>query len=535
MKRTRRTLLLILSLALCLVLAVSALAEGALSALYQAGCTLLFDTDNATLTAHATFSYDGELFKTLDGTYIQDDVNSNMRITLTTPKEDGTEHIGGYTVIANGGTVCSIDSSQPQIYRTSSNSSSTSILSTSVLRQALTGFGAALIDVLEPGMGQHITASTIENGTQYHIQLASGDSPAIADAALTLFSQLAAQRFYDIDYDHMDTQAASSAGTFSFYYESWEELFNHLYRTAYNEDVPDEFYAAMWDPDDPNSSAYYDRYLAINQQIDDISQQLQAQYNVNDMGKGVAVIHADGSYDYWPTRDAYLIETNQQYAIYDNYDLTFRQYYEQQTGTALSTAEFDAIMSTNNEELYNVYSQMREEMNLYYESLARADSKASAIYVKTDGSTQLIYDINTFMHAYYSRNNYTSVKNRILNTMRTLKLDQADVTVALDAQGRIVAGEGTVRIAIIDDCNMQHALDIAFTATAEQYGTSAIAAFDPDEFGVISAQEYYANYESYATIIKETPAPEVPVEETPEFVVFDGVKYQVTLENAGNG
>lgn len=534
MKRNRR-MLLILSLALCMALAVTALAEGALSTLYQAGCALLFDTSNATLTAHATFSYDGELFKTLDGAYIQDDVNSDMRITLTTPKADGSEHIGGYTVIANGGTVYSIDSSQPQIYRSSSNSSSTSILSTSVLRQALLSFGSALTDVLEPSLGQHITPTALDNGTQYHIQLASGDSPAIMDAALTLFSQLAAQRFYGINYDRMDLQKDSSAGTFDFYYESWEELFSHLYRAAYNEDVPDEFYAAMWDPEDPNSSAYYDRYLAVNQKIEAISQELQVLYNSDGIGKGVAVIHADGSYDYWPTMDQYLIETNQQYAFYDNYDLIFRQYYEQQTGTALSAAEFDAIMSTNNEELYNAYFQMNDEMNRYYESLVKADGTASAIYVKSDGSTQLIYDVNAFKDVYYSRDSYASVKDRILNTMCTLKLDQADVTLALDAQGRMVSGEGTVRIAIIDRSNMQHTLDIAFTATADQYGESTVEAFDADKFGVIPAQEYYANYESYATITKETPVPEEQAYETPEFVVFDGVKYQVTLENAGIG
>ena len=103
MKKSKRIALLAVSLALCLCLAASALAEGMLSTLFNAGCKLLFNTDNATLNAHATFSYDGELFKTFDGKYIQDGVNSYMNVSLQTPKSDGTVYEGGYTVISNDG------------------------------------------------------------------------------------------------------------------------------------------------------------------------------------------------------------------------------------------------------------------------------------------------------------------------------------------------------------------------------------------------------------------------------------------------
>ena len=145
MKKSKRIALLAVSLALCLCLAASALAEGMLSTLFNAGCKLLFNTDNATLNAHATFSYDGELFKTFDGKYIQDGVNSYMNVSLQTPKSDGTVYEGGYTVISNDGIAYSMETARPKMYTTTSSSLSSSILSSTVLRQSLTNFGSAVM------------------------------------------------------------------------------------------------------------------------------------------------------------------------------------------------------------------------------------------------------------------------------------------------------------------------------------------------------------------------------------------------------
>ena len=66
-KSFRRIFLALMCLMLCLALAVSALAEGPLAALFKSASTLAFDTHNVTLNAKATFTYDGELFKTFIG------------------------------------------------------------------------------------------------------------------------------------------------------------------------------------------------------------------------------------------------------------------------------------------------------------------------------------------------------------------------------------------------------------------------------------------------------------------------------------
>ncbi|MDD7123197.1 MAG: hypothetical protein PUH81_11010 [Clostridiales bacterium] len=538
MKKSKRIALLAVSLALCLCLAASALAEGMLSTLFNAGCKLLFDTDNATLNAHATFSYDGELFKTFDGKYMQDGVNSYMNVSLQTPMKDGTVHEGGYTVISNDGVAYSMETARPKMYTTTSSSLSSSILSSTVLRQSLTNFGSALLNLMEGSMSRYISAEPSDSGTQYQIQLGSGDSPVIANATLTLFSQLAAQRFFGINYNLLSTDPEPVASGLIWEYEDWDGLFATIYRQQYGEELPKNFYEALWNSENPNSAAYYERYVVVNGLVDDVCTQLCNQYK-----SGVAVIHADGTHDYWATEDEYLVDTGKQTVLFEDSTASFMQYYQQKTGETLNQADMDAIYASNNPELYRAYQQMFNDMNLAYLAQVEADGKASAIYVSKNGETKMIYDIAAYNREQQSDNGYyVSVTARILNTMQSLKLDQTNVRVTLDAEGRILAGEGTVRIMVTDLYGVEHTLDIAFNATAGSYGSSEVETFDPEAYNVVSSQEYYENYEKYATITKgdqETPAPDSAEGDDsyklPDTVTFNGVKYQVTLDESING
>ncbi|MBO4379315.1 MAG: hypothetical protein J5889_10155, partial [Clostridia bacterium] len=90
-----------LSIMLIVALVATALAEGALSTLYGTATELLFNTDNATLKAHAVFTYNGYYFKTMDADYIQDGTNSLFKLDLQTPMNDGTTLKSGFTVVAN--------------------------------------------------------------------------------------------------------------------------------------------------------------------------------------------------------------------------------------------------------------------------------------------------------------------------------------------------------------------------------------------------------------------------------------------------
>ena len=171
----------------------------------------------------------------------------------------------------------------------------------------------------------------------------------------------------------------------------------------------------------------------------------------------------------------------------------------------------------------------------------QADGKASAIYVGKDGETRMIYDIAAYYRTQEGlSNDYASITLLILHTMQSLRLDQTNVRVTLDAQGRFLAGEGTVRILVTDLQGSEHTLDITFNATAGSYGSSEVEIFDPEAYNVVSSWEYYENYDKYATITRgaqETPAPEAIEDEgkLPETVTFNGVKYQVMLDDSING
>ena len=107
MKKSKyRIAAIILSVALIVAIAVTALAEGALSTLYGTATKLLFDTDNVTLKAHADFSYNGYHFKTMDADYIQDGTNSLMKLDLQTPMNDGSILKSGFTIVCPSGSSC---------------------------------------------------------------------------------------------------------------------------------------------------------------------------------------------------------------------------------------------------------------------------------------------------------------------------------------------------------------------------------------------------------------------------------------------
>ena len=113
MTRKNRVLCLITAGVLCVALAFSALAEGKLIKLWTAGCDLLLDTENVTLSGHAVFTLDGEVFKTFNGTYQQDGSDSRMQVTLDTPMEDDSVYTGGYTVTVNDGVAYSVETAWP--------------------------------------------------------------------------------------------------------------------------------------------------------------------------------------------------------------------------------------------------------------------------------------------------------------------------------------------------------------------------------------------------------------------------------------
>jgi len=523
MKTKKRMLFLLLTGVLCLTIACAALAEGRLLTIWKAGSSLLFETDNVTLSGHAMFTYDGEEFKSFSGSYIQDGSNSYMQAMFDTPKEDGTTYTGGYTVIAENGTAYSIETNTPRFYRQSSTSQAESILTNTVIRSSLMRFGGLLLDLMEDRMTDAITQRVTEEGTEYTICLHDGQAPEAADAALTLAIQLIGKEYFSIDPQDFVQESRMSTGV-KVYVENWEALFNHEYEKAYGESKPEKFYAMIWD-ETAESKAMNERYVAISNIINDMERKYRSEYET-----GVVSIGPDGSAKHYATRDEYIIAIGDQMVYYENSDETFSHYYEKQTGTPISHAEMKQIWASNNHELVDSFVLMHEQMRQEYLDIAQ-ENKVSCIIVHADGSYTLHNDYNSLNRI--AQLGYMTPTRRILYSLESADIDTVDMVVELDPQGRLRLVTGTVEIMTHDQLGATHELQVTFTGTADQYGESSVAPFDPEEYNVISVQEYYANADALSINDVDQPS-DMPA--GPETIVFNGVEYQLRVENdEGNG
>lgn len=518
MKSKKRSLSILLACALCITLACAALAEGKLLTVWNAGTKLLFDTDNVTLIGHATFEYDGELFKVFDGRYVQQDVNSYMQVMLDTP-QDGGMFSSGYTVFGEGGTAYSINSQQPKVYNTDSTIVAPSILTNTVMRSSMLRFGGLLLDLLEDRMQGAVTESATEKGTQYRVALTENQAPEALNAALTLMAQLAAREYLYIDVDQK-----FETGVFDVaYIDDWESLFALEYEKNFHEQLPADFYDQMW-AENSKATMLSARYNMINDLLDMRITEADEAYD-----HGVALILADGTIKHYETQDAYIIDKGFEDVRYESYRSAFRAYYEKQTGKPLTDMEMDAIFSSSNEELIDRYIEMATDMENEYYAMTREGGYSSAI-VKKNGTLVGYHDIQ-LMDLVSSVNSMT-VTRRVLSTMTDLAVKNADVTIDLDAQGRIESVTGKVEFDVNDKFGEKHTLTVDFAGVAYDYGTSEAEKFDADAYGVVHAYEYY---HTHSVNDVDDYEDEWVEPELPDTVVFDGVEYPIHPQNDNNG
>lgn len=516
MKNKKRLFSLILALTLCVTIAFAALAEGKLLAIWNAGSALLFETDNVSLTGHATFTYDGELFKTFDGRYRQDGSASYMQVMLDTPMEDGSVYTGGYTVVADGGVSYAIETQRPQYYLTSSCSLSPSILTNTAVRSSLMRFGGLLLDLMEDRMADAVTATQHDNGTDYRIALASGQAPEIAGAAVTALMHLYAKEYLFMD--HYETSYLNEPVDYV-YNDNYDTLLAAEYEKAFNEPMPEDFYSLLFDANG-NPTPLCDRYDQISAAVDEITQKAEQAYT-----EGVTVINGDGSFTHYDTYDQYLIASGNEIIGYEDYYATMRTWYEKKTGDSLTKEEIDAIHASYNVDLLRVYNGMHDQMEADYLAEARANGY-SALMLYPDGAYK------GYTNARYLEQmqalSYMTVTRRILYTLGDVQIDTADITVKTDKEGRIEKVEGVVSFLSTDVLGETHTLDITFTGEAFDYGTSTVEPFDPKAYGVVSSQEFFGGNYS-VNDVDVIPAPLVTPEPLTHVTLF-GIEYEVCPE-----
>ncbi len=185
--------------ALLLTLIVSCLnpvyADETVAQVYDTAAQLLTGTGNVTLTGSATFSMDGEAFKFVETTYVQDGVNSKWILNLSSPRADGSLRENGFTVVANNRWKYGMEVFHPGLYTVAEDDPQSVILRPSAELTQIIALGHALLEQL-PTFPEDVFS--LSEGKHLSIRLENEHIPGSVSNLLSLATWLAVQRTMNI-------------------------------------------------------------------------------------------------------------------------------------------------------------------------------------------------------------------------------------------------------------------------------------------------------------------------------------------------
>jgi len=203
--RHSKALIWFAAILLCVSISAVALAgsTGPLAELWKSGCDFLFHTDNVTVTGEASFSLDGEHFKTAQLQYVQDGYSSYYGLKLLTPRKEGGERETGWTIIADGeGNYYVMEAYYPGIYRPGTGSACNTLLRRSIQLDALTELGGFLVGQLEPMLPEGtVTVEEADGARTVHIAVAGDQIPDMAVSALNVAAGYLSDRWFSYSHD----------------------------------------------------------------------------------------------------------------------------------------------------------------------------------------------------------------------------------------------------------------------------------------------------------------------------------------------
>ena len=210
MKKTLRIVLsLLLSLTILFACAIAVLAEGTLRSLLEAGETLLFATDNVTVSGHAEFRLNGERFKTADILYMQDGVNSHWQLDLLTPRQFRSDQKTGYTVIANGEKIYAMEHYHAGTYKAGFDQPCSAIIRRTTRSDMLVSAGFAAVDLIEALLPEDALVAADRDGfKELRFTLTKDTTPALLNSSLNLAADFVLHRFMNMDYDHFNASVS---------------------------------------------------------------------------------------------------------------------------------------------------------------------------------------------------------------------------------------------------------------------------------------------------------------------------------------
>lgn len=436
MHRTKRTWLIIVSVLLILLLAFSALAEGALSTLYDAGAALLLETDNVTLTGHAVFTYDGQQFKTLDGQYIQDGVNSVMDVSLITPLPLGGTRTGGYKVIANGDTVYGDVVGEGESFGPQTKAASSSVLSNKNMTKLIASLGGTVVRLAEGGLNDHITVSADGENTAYRLVLSEKQTPNLFNKALSMVARGMIDEYFPF---HTSLRSLPIVTV-----DDREMLLANIYEEMHGEPLTKLAVTASQEERPTDYMRYEAACEAMFAYIDKVEQ--TTPYSA-------VVIHADDkSQTTYDSYNAYLQAIGQKVLQFEDYSLCLNAYAQQHPDSADPAAD----------------------MRAYYQQIL-SQSDCAGMLVEGDGDYILCRNDEELIRLSPTK---PSVTQRICTQMKEISLHAADITAVLDADERVTSFSGQLSLKIVDYFGREHVLTIDFDCAAKDYDTSKIEVSD---------------------------------------------------------
>ena len=454
--------------ALALLLSFAAGAEGEAVKLFDAAKTLAFDTNNVSLSAEATFSYDGEVFKTMHAAYKQDGGKSFLSYMLDTPDSTGKVYTGGYTVIGTGYTAYSNDTYFGNFYDISPTKYSETILSSSNRTEIALDVARGLALIAQDALNITLDGST------YSVSV--GDLPEFLDSALYYLVLDYIQDSYYLDLFGDNDYYYDGGLTVSF--DDWDELFENkyaeIYGTSYEEDALDESKANVIDG----------RFQVISDLIYQIEDEALATYP-----SGYVRITSNGEVVWYETQSDALRDLDEVYVDYANINTSIKRYYAEVYGEELTDDMVDVIMFSPNADLWQAYLELEYAMDDYYGAKGRElDPEAIYVGVSEEGEILTARELPV---SYSANSTQNTVTRLILHTLAFAELESLTSQIETDDEGRLIGFSGEVKITTTDTDGIAHALEISFDCKATDYDVTELPdTFVPEDYGLISYEDY---------------------------------------------
>lgn len=456
----------IVSLLLAAVLVFSCMALGEQTSnvayLFDEARELLLDTHNVTLALDADFTLDGFPFKQIDLDYKQDAVRSYLSYLVSSVPCEGADAVqSGYTVLGTGATAYSNLIGKGNYYTsTGTKVSDTLLLNTP--KMALTADLARTVAILAEGM---LSVNEKEGNTY---RLASGELPEfINGTAYYLLAEYIHNRYWkDIFHE------AQQYETVEVRYEgSWNDCVLARFEQLYGR--PAENYY-----EDANE---YNRWQVAENAVNQSESYIRTLY-----GNGFAVLRKDGSFEWYPTIEECYRALGEVEFGYENESKAFRDYYKMKTGEELSEFDFEVIMSSPSEKLWEAVAAMENEMRAYYlDKVRETDPLAVSALLKEDGTLKVF-------RSFTSGQNVKTVTETVVENIKTAGLTGMELTAQADESGKLQAGSGKLNFDLTYLDGSVHKLTVNFSAAVSDRGTTSVPAeFKPEDWGLVSPEEYY--------------------------------------------